>query len=227
MRHTVAALAAALLACSLAAPPAAAGPSEREAALAQSLRTRRISSVALEKASLDDVVRYLRVATGLNFHVRREVIAKAGIDLDALTFTLDLDDVTVASLLELVLRPHGLAAVVRGNIVHVTTKADALGPPVSRLYAISHLTWRLTDFVAPSLDLHPSGYTPPEEDSEVVREDGFDADQIATLVREQVPVDWSQEGWGISVNARFLVVRAPRSVQAQVAAALARIEAFR
>ena len=133
----------------------------------------------------------------------------------------------VASLLELVLPPNGLAAVVRGNIVHVTTKADALGPPVARLYPITHLTWRLTDFIAPSLDLHPSGWTGSEEEAEVVREDGLDAEGIAALVREQVTADWSQEGWGITANARFLVVRAPRSVHVQVAAALARIEAFR
>jgi len=227
MRTAVLALAAVALAGTVSAPPAAAGPAERAAALAQSLRTKRISSLSLEKASLDDLVRYLRVATGFNFHVRREVITKAGIDLDGLSFTLALEDVTVASLLELVLPPNGLAAVVRGNIVHVTTKADALGPPIARLYPITHLTWRLTDFIAPSLDLHPSGWTGSEEETEVVREDGLDAEGIAALVREQVTVDWAQEGWGITANARFLVVRAPRSVHDQVAAALARIEAFR
>src|SRR5262245_17273005 len=114
---------AACLGTALAAAPASAGPAEREAALAQALRTKRISSVSLEDVSLDDVVRYVRVATGFNFHVRREVIAKAGIDLDTLRFTLVLEDVTVATLLQLVLPPHGLAAVVRGNIVFVTTKA--------------------------------------------------------------------------------------------------------
>jgi hypothetical protein len=215
------------LVVSLAAPCAVlAGPAERAAALAQSLRTKRVSHVALEKASLDDVVRFLRVATGVNFHVRRDVIAKAGVDLEALSFTVALEQVTVAGLLKLVLEPHGLAAVVRDNVVHVTTRADAIGKPVARLYGISHLTWRLTDFAGPSLDLHPSGFTAPEIVPEVVREDGLDADKISELVKELVGGDWSQEGWGISTTARFLVVRCPPAVHREVSLALARIAAF-
>jgi hypothetical protein len=217
-----------VLALLAAAPsPVGAGPAERAAAIAQAMRTRRISNLSLEDARLEDVVRWLRVATGFNFHVRRDLIAKAGIDLDALSFTLHLEDVSVAALLNLVLPPHGLAAVARDNVVHVTTRADALGKPVARLYPITHLTWKLTDFVGPSLDLHPSGYTPPDVETEVVREDGMTPDQIAELVKELVGEDWTQEGWSISVNPRFLVVRAPRSVHGDVLRVLERIAAFK
>jgi hypothetical protein len=227
-RPILAILAFACLAAFSAAPlDASAGPAERAHALAQSLRTRRVANVAFEDARLDDVVRFLRIATSVNFHVRRDVIGKAGIDLDALRFTFALEDVTVATLLEIALKPNGLGAVVRDNVVHVTTRADAMGKPIARLYDIGHLTFTLTDFAAPSLDLHPSGYTAPEVEPEVVRDDGLDADKIVELLKTIVAEDWSQEGWAITPVASFLLVKAPASVHRDVALALQRIAVFK
>jgi hypothetical protein len=224
------ALAASLVAASLLLPlsagrASAADPTVRGVALAQAMKTRRLSGVSFEKTKLEDVLAYLRVATGWNYVVKRAPILKAGVDLDTVLVTLTLDDVTVATLLEIALEPSGLVAAVEGNIVFVTTKADALGKPVLRLYAISHITFTLTDFHGPDINLHPSNYTPAEEVQEVPRDDDplTDPAKIVELVKEIVTEPWDTEGWSISATKQMLTVKAPRAVQRQVALALREI----
>jgi hypothetical protein len=220
---------AAVLGAASALPCAASAAPTRAEEIAAALRTRRIASVVLEDTSLDDLAKFLRTATGFDFHVRRDVIGKAGIDLDGIRFRATLEDVVVADLLKLLLPPQGLGAVVRGSVVQLTTRADALGKPVTRLYDVTHLTWKLTDFAAPSLDLRPSGFEAVDEvEPEVVREDPLaEPENVLELVKQLVDVDWTTEGWSIAVTARMLVVRAPASVQAKVARALAQVAAFK
>ncbi len=223
------------LAVSLLAVPsprsASAGPLERRAAeLIGGLATRRLQAVRFENAPLEDVLRYLRVATGWNFVVKRAVIQKANVDLDTVRTTLDLDDVTVGLVLELVLGPHDLVAKVEGNIVFVTTKADAMGRPVFVLHPISQLTWTKTNFRAPDIDLHPSDYHPPEEapEEEIDESDPFrDPQHVVDLVKEMVDAPWDTEGWSLTANRQWLMVKAPRSVQVQVAYAVAQMSALK
>jgi hypothetical protein len=220
----------ALLAVAAPSRPAAAGPLERRAAsLVGGLATRRVREVKFDQAPVEDVVGWLRVATGWNFVVRRHVIAKAGIDLDTIRTTLDLDDVTVGVVLEIVFGPHGLVAKVEGNIVFVTTKADAEGPPVFLLYPITHLTWQKTDFHGPDIDLYPSDFTPPERvDESPVEDDPFlDPQHVADLVKEMVDAPWDTEGWSIRATKQFLMVRAPRPVQRRVLVAVERMAALK
>jgi hypothetical protein len=205
--------------------PGLAGPIERkQAERLQALAARRLLHVKFDAAPVEDVVQFLRVATGWNYVIKRSVIQKAGIDLDAVRTTLDLDDVSAGLVLELVLEPHGLVAKVEGNIVFITTKADAMGKPVFVLYPITQLTWKKTDFHGPDLDLHPSDYHPADEIPEetVVEDDPFtDPQHVVDLVKEMVSeATWDAEGWSITANTQFLMVRAPRSIQRQVARAV-------
>jgi hypothetical protein len=217
-----------LLACAIgAAPLAAVRPASaqdaRGAALEQEMRTRRLSKVKFEGTKLEDVVQWLRIATGWNYVVKKDVLAKANIDLDTITVTVELSDVTVATFLEIALEGHGLVAKPNGNIVYVTTKADAQGKPVYVLYPICHLTWTKTDFHGPDIDLHPSGFTPVDEyQPEVpVEDDPFtDPQKIVDMVKEMVDEAWDTEGWSITATKTFLMVKAPRAVQRRVAATL-------
>src|SRR5688572_3214679 len=124
------------------AATATAGDAERAAVLARALETRRLKNVRFEATKLEDVLKFLRVATGFNFVVKRDVLAKAGVDVEQVKANLVLDDVSVATVLSLVLEPHGLVTKVERNVVFVTTKADALGKPVTVLHPISHITWQ-------------------------------------------------------------------------------------
>ena len=225
------ALTASLIAASLLLPLSAGGASAGDStvqgvALAQAMKTRRLHGVSFDKTKLEDVLAYLRVATGWNYVVKRAPILKAGIDLDTVLVTLTLDDVSVSTVLEIALEPSGLVAAVVGNIVFVTTKADALGKPVLRLYAISHITFTLTDFHGPDINLHPSNYTPVEEAvEEVPRDDDplTDPAKIVDMVKEIVTAPWETEGWAISATKQILTVKAPRDIQRQVALALREI----
>ncbi|MHC5011621.1 MAG: hypothetical protein ACYTG6_11850 [Planctomycetota bacterium] len=221
-------LAAVLALGLLGVPPllldALAGPNARDAALLRSLETRRLSKVEFQDHSLQDVVKWLRIATGHNILVKQVPIAKAGIDVDDIRFTIQLQDVTAGQVLRLLLEPEGLAVQVKGNIVFVTTRQDALGRPITRLYGISHITYVKTDFIAPEINLRPSDFTPAEEyvPEEIVEDDPLTSgDAVADLVRELVsPEDWDNDGWSIRATDRYLVIRAPASVHAQVLRAL-------
>ena len=231
MRVRVAVLALGLLLVAPSIAPrdvSAATPSG--AALVRALATRRLSNVKFDDTKLEGVLTYLRVATGWNFVLKRAPIAKEGIDLDTVTAKFALDDVSVATVLELVLEPCKLVAVVRDNIIYVTTKADALGKPVLVLYPITQLTWQKTDFRGPDLDLHPSGYVVPDavEPESPVEDDPFlDPQHIVDLVKEMVDTTWDADGWSITATKQHLIVKAPRSIQRQVAKVIAVMEGMK
>ena len=220
-------LVAALAALALplfAAPSAQAGSRARAAALVRKIESRRIKNAKFEDATLPQFVQWVRVATGENVVIRRLALAKAGIEIDDIRITLVFEDVTIATLLRTALEGYGLSVVVKGNVIYVTTRADALGKPVTRLYSISHITWTKVDFIAPEINLRPSDYSAPEEyEPEVIIEDDplSSGDAVAELLQEIVaPGDWDTEGWGIRATNRYLVVRAPKSVQAKINRAL-------
>lgn len=220
----------AVVACVGAGARPASADAKKDAALEASVRTRKIPQVRFADTSLPDAARWLQVATGWNFVVKTAVIEKAGVDLTAVKYKLELNDVTVAGLLRVMLEPHGLVWKVEGNIVHLTTKADAQGKPVTVLYPISHLTWTKTNFRGPDIDLHPSGFvvsddTAEEEEDE---EDPFrDPQHVVDLVKEMVDATWTEEGWSLTATKQWLMVMAPRAVQRQVAHALAQMAALK
>lgn len=214
--------------CAAARPAAA--DARQDAALEAAVRAKRVPQVRFADTSLTDAAKWLQVATGWNFVVKTAVIEKAGIDLSSVRYKLELDDVTVAGLLRVMLEPHGLVWQVKGNIVHLTTKADAQGRPVLVLYPISHLTWTKTNFRGPDIDLHPSGFTVSDDAAEEEEDesDPFrDPQHVADLVKEMVDATWTEEGWSITATKQWLMVKAPRAVHRQVARALEQMAALK
>lgn len=208
----------------------ASADAKKDAALEAAVKVRKLPQVRFADTSLQDAATWLQVATGWNFVVKTTVIEKAGVDLSAVRYKLELSDVTVAGLLRVMLEPHGLVWKVEGNIVHLTTKADAQGKPVLVLYPISHLTWTKTNFRGPDIDLHPSGFTVADDaaEEEEDEEDPFrDPQHVADLVKEMVDATWTEEGWSLTATKQWLMVKAPRSVQRQVARALAQMAALK
>lgn len=229
----VAALAAPVLPAATSGPAEAAPRMRLEgAALLRALERQRLSEVRFQDASLDGVVRWLRVATGQNIVVKTAVLAKADVDLEALRFNVELADISVANLLRVILQPHGLTAVVKQNIIFITTIQDSYGRPLTRMYGIAHITWQKTDFPAPSLDLRPSNFIPTEEyEPEVPVEDDplTDAEAVIELLKQMVePEGWAaNDDWTISGTRRYLLVRAPASVHRKIPRALAEIASMK
>jgi hypothetical protein len=231
MRHLLPILL--VLACVLAlAPVSEAGPtSARDAALMAKLRKQRLSNVKFEKMTLPNVVKWLRVATGQNILLKHAVLAKADIAPEDIAVSIELRDVTVTQLLKLVLEPHGLAAQVKSNIVFITTKADSYGRPVTVMYAITHLTYKKIDFIAPELSLKTDGEAGIEYEPEVEVEDDTlsTGDAVIDLIKQMVlPEGWeSNDDWRITGTDRYILVRAPRSVQKLIPRVLDQLQSIK
>ena len=115
--------------------PALAGPDaprKKARSIANILTTQKIS-VEFKKASLDQFVKFIRTATGINIVVNKRQIEKDGGDVDAIEIALEVKNVKVIDALKLALQGHELGLKVKGNILYITSKKDALGKPVLRI----------------------------------------------------------------------------------------------
>ncbi len=205
---------------------AEAGPSAKDLALVKALKKQRLTKIAFKETNLKGVVKWLRVATSKNILIKQHALVKAGIEWQELRFTVELENVSVWTFVDDVLtKPYGMAVKVKGNILFLTSKADSYGKPITKLYGISHITWTKTDFIAPPLDLHPSGFVDEEyEPEQIVEDDPLNSgDAVAELVKELVaPKAWDDnDDWHIRATNRYLVIRAPRDVHARIPRALA------
>jgi hypothetical protein len=195
----------------------------RGAALVEALKTKRLKRVEFKELALKDLVTWMRTATGWNFVVNHSALTKADIDASALSFTADFEDLAVGTLLDVLLEPVGMALRVHDNIVFLTSKADALGRPITRLYGISHITWTKIDFIAPDMQLLPSNAPVEDYEPEVVDESDplASGDAVVELVKDLVAAgQWETDGWSIRATNQYMVVRAPASVHALIPRAL-------
>jgi hypothetical protein len=231
-------LAAALLvpAAALFAPAstesASAAPSAKDLALVRTLKKQRLSALKFKKVDLKGLVKWLRVATGQNILINRTALAKADIEWEDLTWTVELRNVRVWTFMEdVVAKPHGMALKVKGNIVFITSKADTYGKPITKIYGISHITWTKTDFFGPNINLRPSGFVDEEYEPEKVVEDDplNNGDAVAELLKELLlPKAWeSNDDWAIRATDRYQVVRAPRAVHNLMPRALGKIASMK
>lgn len=214
------------------ADEAVAGPSAKDVALVRTLKQQRLSKVQFKETNLRGVVKWLRVATGKNIVIKSTALAKADIEWEDIQYTVQLENVAVWTFMdEILAKPHGMALVVKGNIVFITSKADSYGKPVTKMYTISHITWTKTDFYGPSINLNPSGFVDDEYEPEKIVEDDplNNGDAVAELLKELLlPEKWaSADDWNIRATDRYLVIRAPKAVHNLVPRTLAKIAAMK
>lgn len=101
------------------------------AGILTTLDTQRVEDLTWENATLDQVVLYLRTLTGLDFLITPNVRAEAWDDVEV---TLDLDEVTVATVLDLVTEPWGLLWDVTDACVVVGTPEEVQDPIGTRYF---------------------------------------------------------------------------------------------
>jgi len=189
---------------------------DREKSIANLLLSRRLT-VKFEKATLDQFVDRLRAATGINIFVHRTRMAKDGVDADAIEIDLDVHDVTAADLLKLAFAGVDVGFRIEKNILIVTSKKDARGKPVLRVYSVAHLLVPIRDFPAPDMNIYPSNYEPPEPPEPEVVQTYESSEQLAELVRTFTGEGtWEDEGVRITVFRNHLFVRTYPSVHAQI-----------
>ena len=213
-----------------AASAASPSTSPRGPALVAALKTKRLKRVEFKELSLKDLTNWLRIATGWNVLPNHAALAKAGIDATALSFTADFEYLSVATLLDVLLEPLEMAVRVHENLIFLTTKADAQGRLITRVYGISHITWQKIDFIAPQVHLNPSGAIADEYEPEVVDESDplANGEAVAELLKDIVaPGEWDSEGWSMRATNTYVVIRAPVAVHAKIPGALDTISSLK
>jgi hypothetical protein len=223
---------AALLAVSTVSSVSSAGPSSSSGAesardLINTLQTRRIS-VKFESASLDDVVKYVRAAAGINIVVQKHKITKAGGDADAIEISMKVRNVTIMDFLKLAILPNELGMATKGNILLITSKQAARGKPVLRLYSIAHLLVQIRDFPAPDINVYPTGFDPPEAPEIEVHQAMESGEEVAEMLRNFVGADtWDDEGVVLHVNQKKLFIRQYPHVHRKIGRFLLQLNALR
>ena len=202
--------------------PKKARPSLRPTSIVNVLKSRIIPELKMEKASLEQFVRYLRISTGLNIIVNKARIEKDGGDVDSIEVTLDLKNVTAATALKLALQGLELGFRIRGNVLIITSKKDALGKPVLRIYSVADLLVPIRDFPGPDMHIYPSNYEPPEPPEPEVQQNYEGSEELAELIRNFTGKDtWENEGVSIHVFRKHLVIRTYPEVHREIARFLA------
>ena len=226
--------AAALLLCLLALPGLA-GPQAKPTRKVRATRTRTgsvrnllasrvLPRVKFEKASLEKFVKYIRVSSGINIVVNKGRIDKDGGDVDAIEITLDVRNVTVGQALVLALEGLDLGFKIKGNVLIITSKKDALGKPVLKIYSVAHLLIPIRDFPAPDLNIYPSNYEPPEPPEPEILQTYESSEELAELIRNFTGADtWENEGVSIHVFRRHLFIRTYPAVHREIARLLAKL----
>jgi hypothetical protein len=198
------------LAVAAEAPPAAQG-------VVNLLRSRRLT-VKLEKASLDQLVSHVRAATGINIFVHKARIAKDGGDAGAIEIDLDVKDVAAGDVLKIALEGKDLGFRIDRNVLIITSKKDARGKPVLRVYSVAHLLVPIRDFPGQDMNVYPSGYERPEPPEPEVVQTYESSEQLAELVRTFTGEGtWEDEGVRITVFRHHLFVRTYPAVHGQIA----------
>jgi len=218
-----------LLALGLLVSPVWAGPrtrkvrSSRPRSIRNLLRGRTVS-LELKEASLDAFVKVLRAASGINIVVRKHRIEKDGQDPDSIRITLHVRKVRILDALRLVLEPNGLGYSIKGNVLRITSKKDALCKPVLRIYSVAHLLVPIRDFPARDMNLYPSNVEPPEPPEPEVQHTYESSEELAELVRQFTGRGtWEDQGVSITVFRHHLFIRTYPAVHAEIARLLARL----
>ena len=192
--------------------------------LINKLTTRKIT-VKLEKRSLTDFLKFVRVAADINIVVDKPALLKEDIDPDAIEIDLELRNVKVIDALKIALQPLNLALKVKGNVLLITTKKAARGKPVLVIYSVATLLFPIRDFPAPDMNLRPSGYEPPEPEEAEVHQAIESADELAELVRQFAGQEtWENEGIQITVFRRHLFIRQYPDVHRQISRLLQQLQ---
>ena len=200
-----------------------AAPANGARSIVNTLKTRRVT-VEMEGRSLDELVKFLTASSGINIVVAKNRIEKDGGDVDAIEITLKVTNVPVGDVLELALAPLDLGMKIQGNVLIITSKKDARGKPVLKIYPVAHLLIQLRDFPAPDMNIYPSNYEPPEPPEPEVTVNYESSEELAELVRTVPGRDtWEDEGVTITVFRKHLFIRTYPAVHGEIQALLDRL----
>ncbi len=180
----------------------------------------RAVNLQFEDSPLPPVIDFIRSLSGINIAIDPEVRG----DLEGVTIpgSLRLDNITVEYALNILLSyATDVTYTFREGVVFITKKAKAFGKTVVRLHDIRDISFGITSFTSPRLNLVLSGQededAPPPWGKIEAKEPQVKPEDIIELIRANVAPDtWDQNPGSIDVQGgRLLVVHTPE-VQVEV-----------
>jgi len=97
-----------------------------------------------KESTLDALADYVRDVADLNIVVSPKIEKRDGV-------TLKVTDLSLKSILSLVLKPRGLICLVKDGVLSITVKEDE--PVVLEIYDVRDVMYSPPDFIAPEIDL--------------------------------------------------------------------------
>ena len=209
----------------IAAARCGAGPDEplEDAAVIERLESRRAEDLSWNGADLVEVVAWLRTASDLDIRLTPAV---GYVAFDEIAVTLDVDGVTLRTVLDLVTEPHELCWVVKDGRVKIATKDEASGGLAVRYFDVLDLLPRVErrggDTLAPPGE--------PVEPAQPVEPPGVDRERaVLDLIRETTggAAAWERPAV-LEIKNRIVIARSdPRTLErvgALVEALVAEVE---
>ncbi|MDJ0975563.1 MAG: hypothetical protein QNJ98_13965 [Planctomycetota bacterium] len=197
--------------------------SESIAGILSVLQKKRVKGLSWEEATLDDVVAYLRTITGLNFFVTAKARDEKGEDV---AVTLKLDDVSVATILDIVTEQNELKWLPEGGVIKIATSDEVSGTMKLRYFDVKDLSVAIADFVGQEINLTPSNFTPPEPPELDDPTPIFPGDAMPDLIQQTIGGEGSwDDPASIEFRAGILIVRNTKPILDQIAGLLDELRA--
>lgn len=174
-------------------------------------------TVDFDGVKLSDAVSYLRDLTNLNFVIDPAVLEKEG----DFAVRLKLREVSVGSVLKLMLLGREISAVWREGTVLLLPRSKAGGALTMKLYDVRSLLVKLQDFPGPVAELAGSSSKPMVSAVFVLQdpqEGPVTESNLADLVKENTGGrSWEETDASISLSNGMLVVVQSAAVHKEVA----------
>lgn len=177
---------------------------ERKQDVLRKLSGQRIS-LEFHEAFIEEIVDYLRDATGLNIIIHQEVLQSHS--EDELRFTIRVKNLRLKSALKLLLGMRDLTATYREGVLVIVSRDSVHRALNTRVYDVRDLLFKIRDFPGPTVELAAPGggggaltgatFTIDEEGSSPITED---------FLTEIVTTNTAGDSWDENENVAITLV---------------------
>ncbi len=183
------------------------------------LRGMRIS-IDYNNAALEDVISYMREVSGMNLFVSNKAKEKG-----ELRVSLKVQDLPMRSVLNLMLKPHGLTYIYKEGVLYITTTEDAMTDVVMEIYDVRDLLYPIQHFPGAEMSLG-------DQLGAVMATDDAAADQempIVDIVKAHTGGKTWEENPKAAINMQngLLVVKQTKEVHKQIQRLMGQLRIFK
>jgi hypothetical protein len=199
----------------LMALPVSAQSDEAKESLVRKLERQRVS-LRFDRAPLEEVVDYLRDATGIDFVLDRDLAPRRG----AREITIRLTRVRLKSALRLLLGSHDLTAVYRHGALFILPRGKVTKSMTTRVYDVRDLLLKIRDFPGPVMELAGAepGIVPPDWTDLVPPQQRIDREFLVETIQANTGgSSWDADGkTSVDLVNGLLIVAQSKSVHAEI-----------